>query len=61
MNEVSNLIPSIKLAAVVLKRDQSGVTAVEYALIAGALVLGIAVAFEALTGKLQTYFSSLSL
>jgi Flp pilus assembly pilin Flp len=60
MNELSDLIHSVKLASVVLKRDRSGVTAVEYALIAGALVAGIALAFSALTGTLKTYLGGLS-
>jgi Flp pilus assembly pilin Flp len=61
MNEVSNLIGSVKLAAVVLKSDERGVTAVEYALVAGALVAGIALAIGALTGSLKTFFTGLTL
>jgi Flp pilus assembly pilin Flp len=36
------------------------VTAVEYALVAGALVAGIALAIGALTTKLSTYLSGLT-
>jgi Flp pilus assembly pilin Flp len=61
MNEVSNLISSVKLAAVVLKSDQRGVTAVEYALVAGALVLGVGAAITVLTGSLKNFFTGLTL
>ncbi len=54
------MIDSIKILASVLKNDRRGVTAVEYALVAGALVLGIGAAFAGLTTSLKTYLSGLT-
>jgi Flp pilus assembly pilin Flp len=59
MNEVSAMIEYAKSAAIVLNGDRRGVTAVEYALIAGVLVAGIALAFGALTGNLKTFLSGI--
>jgi len=50
----------IETARVLLAQDKKGVTAIEYALIAGVLVAGIGVAFTALTGSLNTFFSGIS-
>ena len=54
------MIEQFKFAMMVLTGDRRGVTAVEYALVAGALVAGVAVAFTALTGNLQTFLSGLN-
>jgi len=51
----------IKANLVALKGDRRGVTAVEYAVIAGVMVVGVAAAFTAFGSKLQTYLSGLSL
>jgi len=59
-NEEPAVIDTLKILAAVLKNDRRGVTAVEYALVAGALVLGIGVAFEGLTGNLKTYLAGVS-
>jgi Flp pilus assembly pilin Flp len=42
-------------------KDARGVTAVEYAVIAGVVVVGIATAFTALGGKLADAINALSL
>jgi Flp pilus assembly pilin Flp len=55
------MIHTLKLVKDTIKTDQRGVTAVEYALVAGALVAGIALAIGALTGTLQTFFTNLTL
>jgi Flp pilus assembly pilin Flp len=52
---------TLKLMTAILKSDKRGVTAVEYALVAGALVLGIATAFTALSTTLQNFFTNLVL
>jgi Flp pilus assembly pilin Flp len=44
-----------------LFKDRRGVTAVEYAVIAGCIVLGIATAFTALGTKISTFFTGLAL
>jgi Flp pilus assembly pilin Flp len=61
------LIPERRLALfeifkthVALLKDRRGVTAVEYAVIAGVLVLAIGGAFTALGTTLKTYFSNLT-
>ncbi len=54
------MIDTLKILASALKNDRRGVTAVEYALVAGALVGGIAIAFAGLTTNLKTYLSSLA-
>jgi Flp pilus assembly pilin Flp len=54
------MIESFKLATAILRGDRRGVTAVEYALVAGALVAGLSVAFGTLTTKLSTYLGSLT-
>ncbi len=54
------MLEHVKFAVMVLKSDRRGVTAVEYALVAGALVAGVAVAFTALTGNLKTYLGGLA-
>ena len=41
--------------------DRSGVTAVEYAVIAGVVVVSVAAAFNALGSTLKTFFTGLSL
>ena len=41
--------------------DRRGVTAMEYALVAGVLATGLAVAFGALTGRLQNALNALPL
>jgi pilus assembly protein Flp/PilA len=41
--------------------DRKGVTAVEYAVIAGVIVVAIATAFTTLGGTLTTFFTNLSL
>ena len=43
-----------------LLKDRRGVTAVEYAVIAGCIVLGIATAFTALGTKISTFFTGLT-
>ena len=60
MTDVKSIVESCRFALAVVRGDVRGVTAVEYALIAGALVLGIAGAFSVLTGKLSNYFGSMS-
>jgi Flp pilus assembly pilin Flp len=54
------LLQFIELNLALLK-DRRGVTAVEYAVIAGVVVVGIASAFTALGGKLTTFFNGLTL
>jgi pilus assembly protein Flp/PilA len=44
-----------------LLKDRRGVTAVEYAVIAGVVVVGIAGAFTALGTKLSAFFDGLKL
>jgi len=39
--------------------DRRGVTAMEYGLIAGVLAVGLAAAFNALSGRLTTAFNAL--
>ena len=51
---------TIKFALLVLK-DRRGVTAVEYAVIAGVLVASIGAAFTALGTTLKTFFTGLVL
>lgn len=45
----------------VLASDRKGVTAVEYAVIAGVICLSLAAAFTALTVKLNGFFNGLAL
>ena len=40
--------------------DRRGVTAMEYGLIAGVLAVGLATAFNALSGRLTTAFNALA-
>jgi Flp pilus assembly pilin Flp len=54
------MIEMMKTALVIVKGDKRGVTAVEYALVAGALVAGIALAIGALTSNLKTYLGGIS-
>ena len=62
------LVPERRLALfeivkshVALLKDRRGVTAVEYAVIAGVLVLAIGGAFTQLGATLKTYFTNLTL
>jgi Flp pilus assembly pilin Flp len=48
-------------SSVALLKDRRGVTAVEYAVIAGVVVVGIASAFTVLGGKLSDFFTALTL
>jgi pilus assembly protein Flp/PilA len=41
-------------------KDETGVTAIEYGLIAGLIVAGIAVSLSSIGGDLKTIFSSLT-
>ncbi|MDH1335733.1 Flp family type IVb pilin [Comamonas thiooxydans] len=41
-------------------RDEEGATAIEYALIAGLMAVGLVAALGALTGGLATFFTDLS-
>lgn len=54
------MIDTIKSCLTILK-DRRGVTAVEYAVIAGVLVTAIAAAFTALGSSIQTFFTGLKL
>jgi Flp pilus assembly pilin Flp len=54
------MVDVFKRAAKTMLGDQRGVTAVEYALIAGALVVGLSYAFSSLTSKLSAYLGSLT-
>jgi Flp pilus assembly pilin Flp len=60
MTDYRSTVEYCRLLRGVLQSDRRGVTAVEYALVAGALVAGIAVAFTALTGNLKTYLGGLT-
>lgn len=51
---MSDTIRMLKL----IVKDPRGVTAVEYAVIAGVIVIAIATAFNALGTKLTTFFTS---
>ena len=51
-------LTSIKLMNA-LYRDRRGVTAVEYAVVAGAIVVAMAAAFKGLGDNLTTYLSGL--
>lgn len=51
---MSEFFQVIKLMTV----DRKGVTAVEYAVIAGVIVVAIAAAFTALGGTLTTFFTT---
>jgi Flp pilus assembly pilin Flp len=55
------VLESLTLVKDILKTDQRGVTAVEYALVAGALVLGVGAAFLVLTNSLSSFMSALAL
>jgi Flp pilus assembly pilin Flp len=55
MNEV------IKAGLRALKGDRRGVTAVEYAVIAGVMVVAVAAAFTAFGSTLLNYLTALSL
>ncbi len=54
------MLDTLKLAASLLRRDRRGVTAVEYAVVAGAIVAGVGAAFVALSGSLTTFLSDLA-
>lgn len=41
-------------------RDEEGATAIEYALIAGLMAVGLVAAMGVLTGGLETFFTDLS-
>ncbi len=43
-----------------LRNDERGVTALEYALIAGVIVATILVGFEALAGNLSSYLAGIT-
>ncbi len=43
-----------------LSRDRRGVTAVEYAVVAGAIVGAVAIAFKDLGGRIDTYLTGLT-
>lgn len=45
---------------IALLKDRRGVTALEYAVIAGSIVLGIAAAFTALSTKISTFFNGIT-
>jgi Flp pilus assembly pilin Flp len=60
MTDVKSIVESCRFALAVVRGDRRGVTAVEYALIAGALVAGIAAAIGALTTNLKGYLGGIS-
>ena len=53
------MLQTIKLTIAVAK-DRRGVTAVEYAVIAGCIVIGIAAAFTSLGTKISTFSNGLT-
>jgi pilus assembly protein Flp/PilA len=53
------MLDIVKTSLIALKSDKRGVTAVEYAIIAGVLVASIATAFTSLGSTIQTFFSGL--
>lgn len=55
------MFETFKTCWTMLRADKRGVTAVEYAVIAGVLVTVIATAFTTLGTSLDTYFSGLKL
>jgi len=50
-----------KTGLAALRTDRRGVTAVEYAVIAGVLVVAVAAAFTAFGSTIMTYLTGLSL
>jgi pilus assembly protein Flp/PilA len=52
------MLDIVKTTLIALKSDKRGVTAVEYAIIAGVLVAAIGTAFTSLSTTLSTYFST---
>jgi Flp pilus assembly pilin Flp len=52
------MFESIKTCLVLLRADKSGVTAVEYAVIAGTMVLGVGAAFTQLGTTLKAWFAA---
>jgi Flp pilus assembly pilin Flp len=50
----------VKTAVQILRNDTRGVTAVEYAIVAGALITALAGVFAALGTNLTTYLSGLT-
>jgi len=55
------MLQKLKKSAASLLTDRSGVTAVEYAVIAGVVVVSVAAAFNALGTTLKAFFTGLSL
>ena len=54
------MINDLKFCLTILK-DRRGVTAVEYAVVAGVLVTAFGAAFTALGGKINTFLNGLTL
>ena len=59
-NGAKQMIDTIKFCTTILK-DRRGVTAVEYAVIAGVMVTAVAAAFNAFGTTLKTFLTGLTL
>lgn len=55
----THMLQTIK-STVALAKDRRGVAAVEYAVIAGCIVIGIAAAFTTLGTKISSFFTALT-